>query len=387
MRHSSPNSSFILTAVIAALLLSCPLEAQAQFPPGPPVELAVPIAPTPFKRDGKVNLVYEVHITNLGQPTLLMTTAEILGDDTTGAPLAKYTDKEIVERIARPVPALKLSDARMIEGGKRAIFYVWLTLEGQPQQPTRSLRHRFTFKPLLGAGKEQVVEGAQLEVRKRQAAVLGPPLRNSVWAARFLSNTAAHRRGFLAINGKSYIGQRFAIDFSMFNSEWKYSRQPWEKNSDVYGYGAEIIAVADGVVANINDGVPENDPSTPSGTLPPGAGNFIALDIGDGNYAIYAHLQPNSFRVKVGERVKRGQTLALVGNSGGSTGPHLHFQVCSAKTPFEGEGLPYVFDSFEVVGMDSLEQFLKGAYLPDPNFKIKQYRMEMTPDMAVVRFP
>jgi len=370
-------------AIIAVLLLSCPVESRAQFPPGVPVELAVPLAPTPFKRDGKVNLVYEVHITNLSQLTLVMTGAEMLGADPGGAPLTKYADKEIIARIARPVPALKLSDARMIEGGRRAIFYVWLELDASPA----SLRHRFTFKPLVGAGREQTVEGAQIEVRKRPAAVLGPPLRHSVWSARFLSNTAAHRRGFLAVNGKTYISQRFAIDFSMFNSDWKYSRQPWEKNSDVYDYGAEVIAVADGVVANFNDGVPENDPSTPSGAIPPGMGNFLVLDIGDGNYAAYAHLQPNSFRVKVGDRVRRGQTLALVGNSGSSTGPHLHFQVGSAKTPHESEGLPYVFDSFEVLGMDSLELFLKGEYRPDPNFKAKQYRMEMPPDLAIVRFP
>lgn len=392
MRHSFLNSTFMLSAtLLAALLFSCPGESPAQFLPGPPVELAVPIEPTPFKRDGKINLVYEVHITNLGQPTLLMTSAEIFGGDDDGAaPLAKYADKEIVERIARPVPALKLSDARMIEGGKRAIFYVWLALEGQPTAPLR-LRHRFTFKPLLGSGAEQSVEGARIEVRKRQAAVLGPPLRHSVWAARFLSNNAAHRRGFLPLNGKSSISQRFAIDFSMFNSEWKYARDPWLKNSDVYGYGAEVIAVADGVVANVRDRIPENDPSTPSGALPntldTAMGNFIALDIGDGNYAFYAHLQPRSLRVKVGDRVRRGQTLALVGNSGGSTGPHLHFQVSSTKIPHESEGLPYVFDSFEVLGMDSLEQFLKGEYRPDPNFKAKQYRMEMPPDMAIVRFP
>src|SRR5215208_2760751 len=103
MRHSPLNLSFMsAAAIIAALLLSCPGASRAQFPPGVPVELAVPLAPTPFKRDGNVNLVYEVHITNLSQATLVMTAAEIFGADPGGAPLAKYADREIVERIARP---------------------------------------------------------------------------------------------------------------------------------------------------------------------------------------------------------------------------------------------------------------------------------------------
>jgi murein DD-endopeptidase MepM/ murein hydrolase activator NlpD len=53
--------------------------------------------------------------------------------------------------------------------------------------------------------------------------------------------------------------------------------------------------------------------------------------------------------VKSGDRVRRGQVLGLLGNSGNSTGPHLHFQVSSS--PEGGNGLPFVFDSFELVAM------------------------------------
>jgi murein DD-endopeptidase MepM/ murein hydrolase activator NlpD len=45
--------------------------------------------------------------------------------------------------------------------------------------------------------------------------------------------------------------------------------------------------------------------------------------------------------VKVGERVKQGQVMALVGNSGNSTEPHLHFHVADANSPLGAEGLPY----------------------------------------------
>ena len=54
--------------------------------------------------------------------------------------------------------------------------------------------------------------------------------------------------------------------------------------------------------------------------------------------------------MKLGERVKRGQVLGLVGNSGNSTEPHLHFHISDASSPLGSEGIPYAFESLEVVG-------------------------------------
>jgi murein DD-endopeptidase MepM/ murein hydrolase activator NlpD len=59
------------------------------------------------------------------------------------------------------------------------------------------------------------------------------------------------------------------------------------------------------------------------------------------------HLQPGSVRVKAGQRIRRGEVIALVGNSGSSFEPHLHFEVTSSSTPMVGEGLPYLLDEFE----------------------------------------
>ena len=67
------------------------------------------------------------------------------------------------------------------------------------------------------------------------------------------------------------------------------------------------------------------------------------------NYCLYAHLQPGTLRVKSGDRVKRGQTLGLLGNSGSSTEPHLHFQVMNGTSLLDPEGVPYLIDSFELL--------------------------------------
>ena len=68
------------------------------------------------------------------------------------------------------------------------------------------------------------------------------------------------------------------------------------------------------------------------------------------SYAFYAHLQPGSLKVKLGDKVRRGQVVGLVGNSGNSTEPHLHFHVSDANSPLGCEGLPYALDAFEVQG-------------------------------------
>ena len=73
------------------------------------------------------------------------------------------------------------------------------------------------------------------------------------------------------------------------------------------------------------------------------AGNYVVLDHGNGVFSLYAHLQPGSIRVKAGERVLVGTTLAKLGSSGNSTEPHLHFQVCDAPDPLACAGIPVEF--------------------------------------------
>lgn len=86
------------------------------------------------------------------------------------------------------------------------------------------------------------------------------------------------------------------------------------------------------------------------------AGNYIVLDIGNNIYAVYAHLIPNSFKVKVGEKVNKGQVVGLLGNSGNSDGPHLHFHLeTKSQQVLGGEGIPYHFEKFNQLATYSLE--------------------------------
>ena len=89
------------------------------------------------------------------------------------------------------------------------------------------------------------------------------------------------------------------------------------------------------------DGLPEQIPSqTPTGLpLEQYGGNHIVQDIGDGNYAFYAHLKTGSLKVKVGDQLTTGQVIAALGNTGNSDAPHLHFHVMSTPDPLRSDGL------------------------------------------------
>ena len=90
------------------------------------------------------------------------------------------------------------------------------------------------------------------------------------------------------------------------------------------------------------------------GTSPTGlpldqyAGNHIVQDLGDGNYALYAHIKTGTVKVKPGDRLTTGQVIGIVGNTGNSDAPHLHFHVMSTPDPLRSDGLPFVFTDFRL---------------------------------------
>jgi len=365
--------------------------ARAQTHSAVPVDLDIPVAPTPVKADGKVHLVYELHITNFDKPArdLTLSRIEVLGDSRDAAPLARLVGEDLAKQMARPGAGEKLPDKRRIAGGMRAVVFLWVTVDSAAAVP-RTLRHRLAFA-IEKVNGERTVEGASVEVRSDAPLVIGSPLRGEGWmAANGPSNRAEneHRRAINTVDGRARIAQRFAIDWIKFGPNGQLWSGGVKKNANWFGYGAEIIAVADAVVASVNDTVPENKPDTDSRTVPITletiAGDYVMLDLGNGRYAMYAHMQPSSISVKAGDKVRRGQVLGLVGNSGNSDGPHLHFQICDANSPLGSEGLPFVFESFDKMGDGRLTD--NGASWK-PIGKADERRMEIPVENVVVRFP
>jgi murein DD-endopeptidase MepM/ murein hydrolase activator NlpD len=151
-------------------------------------------------------------------------------------------------------------------------------------------------------------------------------------------------------NGRARIPGRFAID--------------WMAPSESSGSGAEVLAVADAVVAaargDMDDPTPCAD-RAPSGAVEDEAGNYIVLDLGRGRYAFYEHLR-RGVLVREGDRVHRGQVVGALGCTGASPKPHLHFHVGDGPAPLAAEGMPYLLTDWRPSGVyDSVEDFFRGA--------------------------
>ena len=173
------------------------------------------------------------------------------------------------------------------------------------------------------------------------------PVRSGPWLTFAGPELASHhRRPIDAHLGNLTNAQRYAYDFLLADSAGNIFSGSGTQNTDYYGYGAEVVAVALGRVSWVDDGLPETTPQQLGQGF---SGNMVQLDLGGGVYAIYAHLQPGVM-VQVGENVSGGTVLGRIGNSGLTQIPHLHFHIENGTQPFSGEGRPYVFTTFEMLG-------------------------------------
>jgi hypothetical protein len=343
-----------------ALLLSAgafsPAAGQgAQLPP--PVEVRVPKVPTIATTTEGSALVYELHVTNLGARPLTLTAAEVWAKGSP-RPFFSLRDSALVRSVGRPGLSTSDVDRTRLEGGLRAVVFLWVPVtasHGPDSVRTGiTLEQRGVTPDSAGWASATTFIGSALPVR-RDAPLIGPPLRGGSWlAANGPSNSSGHRRAMIAIDGTPDIAQRFAIDWVKVDDSTSTHHGDPANNANYYAEGNDALAVADGRVVATKDGLPENVPGIDSRAVPitleTVGGNHVIIDIGGGHYAFYAHLRPGSLRVKVGDRVKRGQVIALVGNTGNSTEPHLHFHISDANSPLGSEGIPYRLDSFEVVG-------------------------------------
>ena len=328
-----------------------PVEGPKEKPISTFVDVVVPIAPTAFKADGKWHIVYELHLNNMDRWDYKLTKVEAISGDSTARSLVTYASSELDAAMARPGQP-GATEKSKLAGGTMAVVYMWATMDTENAVPA-TIRQRLTVK--IGTyPDEMTVETAPIPVG-RGAIAISAPLRGDHWlAGNGPSNSSGHRRAAIPIDGHAAIAQRFAIDWVRLRDEGKTFQGDEKDNKNYYAYGSDALAVADGVVTEVKDGIPENIPGRDSRAVPitleTVGGNHVILDIGGGHFAFYAHLQPGSLRVKLGDKVRRGQVVGLVGNSGNSTEPHLHFHIENGSSPLGAEGLPYSLASFEVVG-------------------------------------
>lgn len=345
-----------------------PATADTGPPMATPVIAAVVAPPVPVPgTDGKVHLAYELAVANaLAQDVTLTSVGVRSGDRTllelSGDELGRWT-----RLLGSPAPTTKLGPS---EAGT-----VWLdiTLEGGAPPPA-DLVHTIGVSvpqphpPLVPAQLTETV--APVTVLTRKPVALSPPLSGPSWLdVNGCCGTSTHRMALNPINGKLWGAERFAIDYVQLSPDGRlFAGDPAKVENYPY-FGADILAAGDGPVVSVRDGLPEQVPGRDPTGLPLDqyAGNHIVQDLGDGNYALYAHIKTGTVKVKPGDRLTAGQVIGSVGNTGNTSAPHLHFHVMDGPDPLHANGLPFVFSKFRLdsrLAQDGLDTTFDGEPAP-----------------------
>lgn len=358
------HTLFILVLGTALVLAAgCTQPAPLQQPPAvqpagtaaSALPMSVPVAPVPVASQDGVNLAYELELAPANGLSPVLDKAEVL-DPATGRVLLALDDG-MLEALYHPAAVPPPTPAELRNGtGKVPLprLSIWLVVS--PNAVPDRLSHRLILNRSAAGLPAVTVTGGEVTVRKdRMPVVVGPPLRGPGWMV--METTAPlthHFSAQITTNGVTRVPQRYAQDWVLLDPvTGKAAPGNASLARSYYGFGSGIYAVADGTVSDASDGLPDAEAIyVPLGTTyDTAAGNFVILDLGNNKYACYAHMVNGSVRVKKGDTVKEGQVIGLMGNSGNSDIPHLHFQVVTDTPSFLGaEGYPHVYRSFNVTG-------------------------------------
>jgi len=351
--------------------------------------------------DDKTHLVYELLVMNVSSSAMMLDRLETLDASKGDAGVNTKSGDAIVATLQgadleATIRGFPTGNTRTVGPFQLTRIFLDVTFAKNATLP-KVLKHRFqvTFAPATGTpplNSSTIVSG-RTEATNTPAVVIGPPLEGPRWvdALGCCSPPSGHRTATLPINGKFVAFERFAIDFAQLDPENKLYAGPRDQLSSYAYVGAKVLAVADGTVVNLQDGRPEETPPNfPQGyDLLQQLGNFVIIDIGHGHFAFYAHFQPNTLKVHKGDKVHRGQVLALVGNSGNSDAPHLHFGIEDGPLPFASNGVPFVFSSFTTTGTvtNPFDDIAAGAPAQIGTARAGPHRNQLPLENEVLTFP
>jgi hypothetical protein len=363
--EDAPPSSAVATGELSPAAASVAVAVVASARPAPTT-------------DERRHLVYELLLGNLDPATAVRVTRIDISDGDRAIALASFHDDglaNLFEDFSTGDP----SDGTAAPGGVVVIF-IDLAISRAARLPA-NLAHRIT---LDRGGYLTRISGPAVAVTAVDALPLGPPLHGGNLLDINGCCAGAHTRAFFVNPPNVFLSQRFAIDFVRVDDQGTFVGDP-TRNESFFLFGADVIAAASGKIVEAHDGMPENVPSQlPPFDIATATGNHIVEALDDGRFVLYAHLATGSVRVQAGQRVQRGQVLALVGNTGHADQPHLHFQVMDGPDSFASNGLPYVFDRFRFQATVDLDADQPVA-TPVPGPEERRLRLPMTGD--IVAFP
>jgi hypothetical protein len=360
-------------------------DSRGGIPPGYPLDTDVvaplvitTIGPDPIPvtgTDGRVHVAYELSVLNSGPRPATITKLETLTGGPEGTTVATVDQQEIVERSIL-IPNLLPAPVTEIPAGRTAVLVLDDAYDSRERVPAE-VTHRLTmtlgealpeYQPVSARYPNSVTQiGGVVRTSAASPVVIGPPLAGDGWVAgNACCVVSTHRGAIMGVGGRLNGSERYAIDWLRINladiSTTTHSGDG-TRNEDYLAYDAPLLAVADGTITAV---VSDNKDATPKVVTPDQSleelgGNYVVIDIGDGNFALYAHMAPGSASVKVGDKVTRGQVIGRLGNSGNTTEAHLHFHVMRAPVALSSDNVPFEIDRFTFLGRFDDDLFVPEA--------------------------
>lgn len=315
---------------------------------GLPLQTSVSFLSNLIHANDKIYLVYELNILNNFKAPLDLKKVEIFNLLEPEFPISTFDSIYLNENFERPGLSSE-NDLNLISENQFGILNLNLEFKKNNVIP-KKVFHKLHFKVQKGNGESMMysMETTIIDIPGKTNLTLGLPFnKKGIW----LYEAESHKNSRFLAEGRATYPQRFAIDWIYVNNNEELAKNNIKENENWHTYGLELVSVADGIVVDVKDDIIENEPLSEEMavhiTKETIGGNYVIIDIGNDIYAFYGHLIPHSLKVSIGNKVKKGQVIGLLGNSGNSDLPHLHFHLESKSNIFfGGEGMPYHIKEF-----------------------------------------
>jgi hypothetical protein len=271
-----------------------------------------------------------------------------LGERPSAPPTIRLASADLLSRMANasnnlPVPSRTLAAAESV------LVFLWERIPAGVS--IRSVA--------LDVGTDETAVGratitATLTSPPVEPVRVQPPLAGGPWVALYDPHMPrGHRRVAFSRGSRLVVPARFAVDWVRLDEAGRPTAAEADDFGRWLGFGADVLAVADGRVVAVRDSYPDvlTRERSAKSSEDDVAGNYVGLELSAGRFAFYEHLQRGSIRVAAGDSVRAGQPIARLGRSGvNSSGPHLHFHVGSDPSTLDSQGRPWALSQFDLLG-------------------------------------
>jgi hypothetical protein len=322
------------------------------------IVITPPSRPVPiFTGDDSPHAIYEIALTNYDRRVLKIDQLALAAKPVEGcAGVSISYQGEDLSAVFSNVSADRSKPQQpLLKPGASATLFLMQDFSGLRCAPA-TVTNSIVVESADHSAARQLINAPETTLDHSAPIVVSAPIRgDNWWSGNGPSNFSDHRRAVVVIDGVARFAQRYAEDWIMLDGRGHSFGGDKSRNQSYHCYGQPVLAVADGTIVEVRDGIVENTPAPGwDPPLPPVvpidldtvAGNHIVENLGGGRYALYAHLIPGSTKLRPGDKVARGAPIGKVGNSGNSTEPHLHFQIMDGPSPLGSSGVPFAIDRF-----------------------------------------